>query len=422
MRLRSLPLFALSLGLAACPGSESGTATDTDASTGGPSTDGPATETGTGTETETSDPPTTGEPTGTTGEPEGDLNPHTLGDHTRQECIDAMSAAADFWAATNVGDFAAAEAAYTTPLKIFVQTNDTANEREDDAAIVAALAQGDEAGAALAEGILYSSLAAHLRANLAAVETGVEDKYAAWDEAYCVWDGGLRVLAGRAQEEGWSAEGDPMIADIDAAFAAGHDGISGEAPNTAIDDWRIPPQKQIIEKTMFRAAHRDIVGQAIKAAQGPDPFAAARALGVFGVVRDRLEGRNTPGIAVIEAMLGGDPAMINGTAIAIQMDIAFAKRTRNYADQAFGEGLGIPSSYKGAVEGRTYAKLIVAGMASAMQDTASYLADWEEYVEHVRTGADEAGAMAVSQRLIDATCAYQTLLGIAACTGDQDEM
>ncbi|MCY1007322.1 hypothetical protein OV079_17525 [Nannocystis pusilla] len=153
-----------------------------------------------------------------------------------------------------------------------------------------------------------------------------------------------------------------------------------------------------------------------------DTALAARALGVFGLVRDRLEGRNTPGIAVIEGMLAGDPAMISGTLIAIEMDKAFAKRTRNYADQAFGEGLGIPPSYKGAVEGRTYAKLIVAGMKSAMMNTEAYLADWDTYAELVRTGEDEAAAMEVSQRLIDATCAYQTALGIAACTGSDDEM
>lgn len=399
--MRSLPLLALSLGLAACPAAESGTDTDTDATAGS-------------TDTTTADAPTTGEP----GE---DLNPHTLGDHASQTCLDAMAAAADFFAAAAQGDAAAASAAYVDPLKSFVQALDAAHERSDDAAIVAALEQADGPGAALAEGHLFSSLSAHLRANLAAVETGAEDKYAAWDEAYCVWDGGLRKLAERAQAEGWSVEGDPIVADIDAAFEAGHAGISGEAPNTSIDDWRIPPSKQIIEKTLFRAAHRDVVGQAGRASKAADPIAAARALGSFGVIRDRIQGRNTPGIALIEDMLAGDVAMISSTKIAFELDKAFSKRTYNYADQAFGEGLGIPSSYKGAVEGRTYAKLIIAGMKSTMMiDTAAYLADWEEYVDHVRTGADEAAAKVVSDRLIETTCSYQKLLGIA-CTGSDDE-
>ncbi|MDC0715285.1 hypothetical protein [Nannocystis bainbridge] len=421
MRLRSLPLLALSFGLVACPGSGSDTdGSTTDSTTAGPTTE-PSTEGTAG--TETAGPTTTeDEPTaGTTGEPGGDLNPHTLGDHASQGCIDAMAGAATFLAATAEFDADAAAAAYTDALKIYVQALDTANERDDDSAITAALADADGPGAALAEGHLYTSLMFQLRANLSAVETGAEDKYAAWDEAHCVWDGGLRSLAERAQAEGWTGAGDPIVADIDAAFAAGHDGLSGEPPSTAGDDWRIPPNKQIIEKTLFRAAHRDIVGQSIGATMAVDAARAARALGVFGIVRDRLQDRNTPGIAVIEAMLAGDPAMISGSLIAVEMDKAFAKRTRNYADQAFSEGLGIPPSYKGAVEGRTYAKLIVAGMGSAMMNTEAYLADWEEYAELVRTGDDEAAAQEVSQRLIDATCAYQTALGIAACTGSDDE-
>lgn len=389
----ALPFFFL---LAACP-ADPGVDSDTD--TGGTTSD---------------------EPTGGTGGPAEDLNPYELGDHASEACVDAMKAAGEFLTATAAGDAAAATAAYGAPLQGFVQALDTAHERTDDAAIVAALAAGDAAGAALAEGHLLTSLAKHLRESLTAVEMGAEDKYAAWDEAHCVWNGGLKQLATRAQSAAWVATEDPIVADIDAAFAAGHDGIGGEPPATSIDDWRVPPAKQIIEKTMFRAAHRDIVHQAVAAKMAGDAAAAARALGEFGIVRDRLEGRNTPGIAEIEAMLAGDPAMISGEWVAIELDIAFAKRTRNYAGLPE-DGLGVPTSYKSAVEGRTYAKLIVAGMAAAMMQTDGYLADWEEFVELVRTGGDEAAAMTVSQRIIDATCAYQTVLGIAACTGSEDE-
>src|SRR5690606_33405827 len=107
-----------------------------------------------------------------TGEPGGDLNPHALGDHASQTCRDAMAAAGAFLAATAEADAVAAAAAYTAPLKLFVQALDTANERSDDAAIVAALDQADGPGAARAEGRLCSSLSAHLRASLSAVETG----------------------------------------------------------------------------------------------------------------------------------------------------------------------------------------------------------------------------------------------------------
>lgn len=402
MRPRGCSILALpfTLLLAACPGTDpadTDTDTDTAGTTGAATGDGP-----------------------TTGEPADDLNPHALGDHASQACVDAMKAAAEFIGATSAGDAAGATAAYGAPLQGYVQALDTANERTDDAAIVAALAQGDAAGAALAEGHLLSSLAKHLRENLSAVETGAEDKYAAWDEAHCVWDGALKGLATRAQSAAWAPAGDPIVADIDAAFAAGHDAIGGEPPATAIDDWRVPPAKQIIEKTLFRAAQRDIVHQAAVAAMAGDAAAAARALGEFGIVRDRLEGRNTPGIAEIEAMLAGDPAMISAELIAIELDIAFAKRTRNYAELP-ADGLGVPTSYKSVVEGRTYAKLIVAGMRAAMLETDDYLADWDEFVELVRAGEDVAAATTVSQRLVDATCAYQTALGIAACTGSEDE-
>lgn len=353
--------------------------------------------------------------------PVEDLNDHELGEHASQACADAMAAVGEFLAATAAGDDARATAAYGAPLQGFVQALDAAHARADDAAIVAALGEGSAAGAALAEGHLLTALSSHLRDNLSGVESGAEDKFAAWDEAHCVWDGALRALAARAEAATWVAPGDPLVADVDAALAAGHDAIAGEAPATTIDDWRVPPARQVIEKTLFRAAHREIVEQAARAAATGDAAAAARALGLFGIVRDRLEGRNTPGIAAIEAMLAGDPKAISAEVVAIQLDIAFAKRTRNYADQAFADGLGIPSSYKGAVEGRTYAKLIVAGMAAARLPTDTYLADWDAYVELVRAGDDEAAALAVSQKLVEVTCAYQAALGIAACTGSDDE-
>jgi hypothetical protein len=399
--MRSLLALSFLVLIAGCP-ADPGPDSDTGGSTGGGTTGGE---------------PTTG---GSTGAPAGDLNPHTLGDQASQACVDAMPAVKDFMTATAAGDAAGAMTAYGA-LQGFVQALDAANEQTHDVAITAALAKGDAAGAALAEGHLLSSLARHLRDNLTAVESGApEQRYTAWDDAYCVWNGGLKDLATRAQSAAWVAPGDPIVADIDAAFAAGHDAIGGEGAATTIDDWRIPPAKQVIEKTLFRAAQRDIVHLAVGAKMAGDPAMAARALGEFGIVRDRLEGRNTPGIALIEGMLAGDPGMISGELIAIELDKAFAKRTYNYAGMP-ADGLGVPTSYKSAVEGRTYAKLIAAGIVAAMMPTEDYLADWDEFVELVRTGGDEAAAMTVSQRLLDATCNYQKALGIAACTGSDDE-
>lgn len=359
---------------------------------------------------------------GSTGAVDEDLNPYALGERASQACVDAMPRVGEFLAASEVGDAAAASAAYTGALQSYVQSIDGAYARGDDGAIAAALAQGDATGVALAEGHLLSSLAKHMRERMLSLETGAEDKYAAWDEAHCVWQGALRTIAARAESAAWVAPGDPIVADIEAALAAGHDAIAGEAPATSIDDWRAPPARQIVEKTLFRAVQRDMVHHAGVAAEMDDPVSAARALGALGLVRDRMEGRNTPGIAQIEAMLTGSPALISAAAIAGELDIAFAKRTRAYCDKAFEEGLGVPTAYKGAVEGRTYGKLLAAGMGAEGVDPEPYLADWEEYVELVRAGDDEPAARAVSQRLIDATCRYQAQLGVAACTSDQDEV
>lgn len=402
--LRSLALpLTLGLALAGCTGGAgegTATATETEGGSSG-----------------------TSEPTGgSTGVPTEDLNPYTLGEQASQACVDATPKAGEFLAASEAGDAAAASAAYTGALQSYVQALDSAYERSDDAAIVGALAQGDAAGAALAEGHLLSSLAKHMRERMNSLETGAEDKYAAWDEAHCVWQGALKRLAARAESAAWAAPGDPIVADIEAAFAAGHDAIAGEAPATSIDDWRVPPARQIVEKTLFRAVQRDLVHHAGVAPMKEDPVSAARALGALGLVRDRMQDRNTPGIAQIEAMLTGDPALINAQAIAVELDVAFAKRTRGYCDKAFEDGLGIPTSYKGAVEGRTYGKLLAAGMRAAKLDPEPYLADWEEYVALVRAGDDEPAARAVSQRLIDATCSYQAQLGVVACTSDQDEV
>lgn len=346
-----------------------------------------------------------------------DLNDLDLGDHASSACRAAMPRAAELLEAAAAGDPAAAAAAYSGDLQALVQAIDAALAREDDLALSAALAAATPADAARAEGILLSALAAHMRDRLAAVETGATDKYAAWDDAHCVWDGALRQLAARADAATWTNLDDGIEAAIDDALAAGHDAISGAPPATTVDDWRTPPARQRAEKSLFRAAHRVLVEEAGRR----DAVASARALALFGILEDRLEGRNTPGIAAIEAMLAGDPAALDPDALRDELDLAFAKRTRKYCDEAFNEGLGVPASHTGAVEGRTYALLIAPGMAEAGLAVADYLADWDAYVELVRTGDDLAGAMRLSERLVAATCAYQQALGVAACTASADE-
>ena len=403
--MRPTPLLLPLLGLLlACGDAGSGDAATGDASTTAAST--------------TDEPTTTGEV---------DLNERELGASASPACVAAKTHAATLAAAAATGDAAAASAAYTgTPLQTYVQQLDGLATRSDDADISAWLTDGDAPALAAAAARLQVAYAVHLRASLAAVETGAEDKYAAWDEAHCLWQAALRPLAVEADAVGWHSFSETIAADIDAALADGHDAISGEPPSTTIDDWRVPPNKQRAEKSLFRAAQRVIVELAGAAKAGPDPVAARRALELFGLVEDRLDGRNTPGIQQIKDILAGDPAMIDPNTVLAELDIAFAKRTRNYADQAItGDEVGVPAGYKGAIEGSTYALLLVPGMISTLGAEfipEAYVGEWGGYAELVRSGDDGMGTLGkVSQRLIDQTCAYQTALGIAACTGDADE-
>lgn len=363
---------------------------------------------------------TADEPTGTTGEP-GDLNERDLGASASPLCVSGMTHVAKLTQAIADGDAVAATAAYVgTDLQAFVKQFKTEAERLDDPAIAASLAAGTPADLAAAEGRLYSALTRHARDMLSDVEGGADDKYTGWDEVHCVWTGALRSLAVEADAVGWHMVDETIAADVDAALQAGHDGLSGEPPTTSLDDWRVPPAKQVIEKSLYRAAQRVMIELATTARDNADAAAASRALGLFGMVKDRLDGRNTPGIAQIEAMLAGDPAMVDPDAIRIELDIAFAKRTRAYS--AIGdEELGTPAGYKSAVEGRTYARLIAPGLAASGGSAPAFLGEWDAYPDLVRAGTDLETIHALSQRLIDSNCAYQAALGIAECTPEADE-
>jgi hypothetical protein len=407
--MRPLIPFFLLLGLAPACGDNGGSADDA--------------TTGATMDTATSDEPTAGE---TTGDPEADLNERELGASATQACLDAKTHVAALATAAAAGDAAAAATAYTgSPLQAHVKLLDAANERTDDVDITAWITAGDAPALAAAAARVQVAYMAELRARLSAAEMDATDRYTAWDEAHCAWDSALRPLAVEADATTWHEFAETIVADIDAGFAAGHDGISGEPPATSIDDWRVPPSKQRIEKSLYRAAHRVIIELAGAAKAGPDPVAARRALELFGALEDRLDGRNTPGIQQIKDILAGDPAMIDPLAVLAELDIAFSKRTRNYADQAIvAEEVGAPAGYKGAVEGNTYALLLVPGMHSKLGAAfiePAYVGEWGAYAELVRSGDDLDSLAAVSKRIVDQTCAYQTALGIAACTGEDDE-
>ncbi len=371
----------------------------------------------TGTSSTTADPTTS----------EGDLNERELGTSATPACVAAKTHASALFAAAAAGDANAASAAYSgTPLQTYMQQLDALSERSDDADITTWLSDPTPALTAAAAARVQVAYARHMRDSMGAVETGAPDKYAAWDEAHCLWEAALRPLALAADEVTWHTFEETIAADIDAAFADGHDAIAGEPPYTNIDDWRLPPNKQRAEKSLFRAVQRVLVELAGEAQAAVDPVAARRALELFAIIEDRLDGRNTPGIAQIKAMLAGDPATIDPQQIVTELDLAFAKRTRNYADLALTEGaVGVPTGYKGAVEGHTYALLLVPGMQTRLGADFSpkaYLDEWAGYAQLVRDGDDAETLAKVSQRLVDQTCAYQAALGVTTCTNEGDEL
>lgn len=356
--------------------------------------------------------------TPTTGEPEEeDLNDQDLGANASAACLAAAPKVAELAAAA---DAAAATAAYEGALRTYVQAVDAANDSTHDADITAWLADGSPTALAAVTARVHVAFARQYRDSLADVEEGAQDKYAAWDEANCVYEAAVRLLAEEADGATWHDVQETIAGDMSAALAAGHDGIQGVAPDTSIDDWRVLPQKQIAEKSLFRAAHRVIVELAGK----KDEVSARRALELFGIVEDRLKDRNTPGIKIVTDMLSGDPAAIDANTILWELDIAFVKRTRRYCSAAIDDmETETPAGYEGAVEGNTYAKLILPGMLKKVPETnpMAYLGEFQGYAELVRDTTDEATLVGVSKRLVDQTCAYQTALGIAACTGETDE-
>jgi hypothetical protein len=332
-------------------------------------------------------------------------------------------------------DVLAVEAAYVgTGLQQLVQLSGAVTGRIeagvliDDAAILAAIADGSPAALIDVEWTIYLAMQQYIRHEISDVAGMLPDPandpallYARWDAAWCYWDAGLRPLAQQADAIGLA--GDTIEADIDAGFAWGHDGIEGEV-EWAIDEWSVPPAKQVVEKSMYTLAHRLVMSWSADAASNADALAARRAHGAFQIIEDRINTKNTPAIAVIEAALLGDPAQIDADDILRQMNIAFAKRTRRYTDLALpdvGDLMGVPEGHTGANEGSTYSKLIEPFMAELDGfDAAGYRQAWDTWITAVAAD-DVAAGQPAAATLTDWNCQYQLSLGIAECTWDIDE-
>jgi hypothetical protein len=245
--------------------------------------------------------------------------------------------------------------------------------------------------------------------------------YAAWDEAYCYYRGAL--LAHAEQADLAVTELDSIAAEIQEGFEWGHGGVEDDELAFGTDPFVVKPAAQLIAKGMFRGYDRLIETYAAAAAADDDPRAAHRAWGYFQLVEDRLAGRNTPGIAIIEEALLGAPGDIEVAEISRQLDIAWIKRTRTYTDQAIVDGLfASADGIKGAYEGRTYAKVVGPAMVEALEgfDLAAYLATFDAYIEAVAAD-DPVAATPLSEELTARNCEMQTALGLAECTSNTDE-
>jgi hypothetical protein len=373
-----------------------------------------------------------GDPGDGDGDPDDEPN---LGDTPNVLC-EAALVNLDIIVMENAGgapDAMTIEAAYVdTGLQEFVRLAGAVTGRVDagvlidDAAILAALADGSSNAMIDVEWTIYLAMQQYIRHELADVAATLPDPandpallHARWDAAWCYWNGGLRPLAQIAD----GVLDDAIEAEIDAGFEWGHAGIEGEV-EWAIDEWTVPAAKQVVEKSQYTMAHRLIMQWSIDAAANADAGSARAAHGAFQLIEDRVATKNTPGIAIVETALLGDPAQIDPDDILLQMNIAFAKRTRRYTDAALPEvdgTIGTPEAYVGANEGATYSKLIEPFMLDLDGfDRAAYQSNWASFIDAVRAD-DLAAAEAASAELTLWNCAYQTALGIAECTSSIDE-
>lgn len=237
-----------------------------------------------------------------------------------------------------------------------------------------------------------------------------------WDDAWCLWDGTLRPLAQALDEEGGEAWEEQIVE----AFMAGRAGLIGE-----YDQGRVRSNREVAEKSTYAVIHRLVLARATTAKQVNDARLARVALGMLGMIEDRISDRNGPGLARVQAMLKGPPAEIDVDVIERELDKAFVKRARKYCDEAVtGNLVGSPEGIKGAWEGLVYTKLILPGMRETLAaqgfDADAYMADWDSYVSAIE-GSDASGAAAISERLVQWNCAYQEALGIAACATTTNE-
>jgi hypothetical protein len=247
------------------------------------------------------------------------------------------------------------------------------------------------------------------------------DRGAAWRHAACGW--GLLVTSPTLKD---FVAAEEIGAIVDQRLAAGLEVVADADADADAWDRVLLPNRQAIEKRLFTLAHRSLL-DAAEAAKGGDAAAMRRAAAAFALIRDRLQDKNTPAIATIEAMLAGPPAAIDVDALARDLAITFAKRSRKYCSEVVDkpELRGAAAGLSSVTEGATYSRLILPDMAARLvgKDFAKerYLATWDGLLEEVETGDDPGEIKRLSDELVFWNCAYQEALGIAECTWNRDE-
>jgi hypothetical protein len=261
-----------------------------------------------------------------------------------------------------------------------------------------------------------------MRNQLKLAAEGKTARAEAWSAARCAWEVALRPLAQDAKIE----ETDPgLAAALDAAFLAGAEAFAGPADQI---DRAVLPARQTIEKGWYRVAHRHLMRAARDARKLGDEAQARRALGLLEALRDRMQDKNTPGIAVVEATLRGDPNAVDPDVVEREIAVALVKRARKYCSEAVdpkaNKKLGTPDTIAGAVEGFAYTELLVPHMQTLLADQkfdrAQHIEAWQSYIRAV-TEADAPEAARLSEELVQANCSYQRALKIRECTATVDE-
>jgi len=243
----------------------------------------------------------------------------------------------------------------------------------------------------------------------------------AWGLAECAWGLLSPSLSGALiGEEGLGAR-------IEGAFSAGRGLIGRSMAEQAVElAGALGPSRQRVEKGIFAAALRRLLAEAREARVVLDPLAARRAAAAFALLRDRLETKNTGGIAAVERMLAGPPSAIDAEEIGRLVAIALAKRARKYCSEAAAEGMaGSAAGRASAEEGASYALALAPDMQARLGaegfDRVGYLARWEAFVMAVDEGEDPEELARLSEELVHWSCAYQRALGIRECTWTEDE-